>query len=202
MINQSMGHHREESGEECEYLALSFSPSSAPLRSRWRNNGVSADFLGDYVTTFLPAGSAEAGPGGNRSEIRHAVTYIANEFLENAMKYHNREVYVPIGLRLELARDRITVSASNGISADQAQHYMSFVGNILENDPGDLLLRQLEVSSADTEAKSSCLGLLTMISDYNARLGWRFETHPTCAETMTVTTSALLPLTPLAGESA
>ena len=42
----------------CEYLTLVFSPVSVPLRSRWRNNGLSADFLGDYVTTFLPANGA------------------------------------------------------------------------------------------------------------------------------------------------
>jgi hypothetical protein len=202
-----MGHHGPETNEQCEYLALSFSPSSAPLHSRWRNNGVSADFLGDYVTTFLPAGVEAAGVRGARGEIRHAVTYIANEFLENAMKYHDRDVDVPIGIRLELACDRITVSASNGVSAEQASLYMSFVARILENDARDLLLRQLEGSLAGAGSKSSpCgwsgLGLLTMIGDYNARLGWRFETHPTAAETMTVTTIALLPLTPLNGVSA
>ena len=36
-----------EPASECEYLTLAFSPTSAPLRSRWRNNGLSADFLAD-----------------------------------------------------------------------------------------------------------------------------------------------------------
>jgi hypothetical protein len=47
MISQTLGNYKERSGE-CEYLTLAFSPLSAPLRSRWRNNGLSADFLGDY----------------------------------------------------------------------------------------------------------------------------------------------------------
>ena len=66
MMSETLGNYGERAGE-CEYLTLAFSPTSAPLRSRWRNNGLSADFLGDYVTTFLPANgtlklSGTAGP--------------------------------------------------------------------------------------------------------------------------------------------
>jgi hypothetical protein len=194
MKNQILGHYRQQQDERCEYLALSFSPLSAPLRSRWRNNGVSADFLGDYVMTFLPADNAVARPGGSQNEIRHAVTYIANEFLENAMKYHERKVDIPIGIRLELTSDRITVTASNGIGSEQADRYGRFVENILNQDAGDLLLRQLEENSAGIDSEASGLGLLTMINDYGARLGWRFEAHTEYPEIMTVTTRAVLDL--------
>jgi len=37
----------------------------------------------------------------------------------------------------------------------------------------------------------SSLGLLTMISDYEAQLDWRFDIHPTQPECITVTTSAV-----------
>src|ERR1700759_3929863 len=90
---------------ECEYLTLAFSPISAPLRTRWRNNGLSADFLGDYVTTFLPGDGAVPARESRQNEIRHAVTYIANELLENAMKYHQPDVEIPIRIHLELAAD-------------------------------------------------------------------------------------------------
>jgi hypothetical protein len=189
-------------GERCEYLALSFSPLSAPLRSRWRNNGVSADFIGDYVMTFLPADGDMASGGRKQSDIKHAVTYIANEFLENAMKYHEREVDIPIGIRLELTSDRIIVSASNGVGAEQAERYEAFLQRTAEGDAGDLLVKQLEESSSGTEGKESCLGLLTMISDYGAELSWRFEVYPASTRLMTVTTSAILPLRNLTGVSA
>ena len=156
--NQTLGHWGQQSGERCEYLALSFSPLSAPLRSRWRNNGVSADFLGDYVTTFLPTDGDVA--GRNQGEIKHAVTYIANEFLENAMKYHERDVDIPIGIRLELTSDHITVSASNGIDAGQAKRYKAFVEDILHQDAGELLLKQLEESSMGSGSNVSCTGPL------------------------------------------
>lgn len=35
-------------------LSLRFSPSSIPIKDRWRNNGLSADFMADYLTAFFP----------------------------------------------------------------------------------------------------------------------------------------------------
>jgi hypothetical protein len=201
MTSQILGKYGERS-DQCEYLTLAFSPLSAPLRSRWRNNGLSADFLGDYVTTFLPTKGSMAADDSRQNEIRHAVTYIANELLENAMKYHERDVDIPIGIHLELTSDRITVSASNGISVGQARHYQTFIEHLLEGDAGDLLLKQQEESARCNELATSCLGLLTMISDYGAQLGWRFEVHAAQAEMMTVTTSAVLPLKDVPGVSA
>jgi hypothetical protein len=197
MSSQTLDSTGERSNAR-EYLTLAFSPSSAPLRSRWRNNGLSADFLGDYVTTFLPA----IPPFENRqNEIKHAVTYIANELLENAMKYHQPEVEIPIRLHLELASDHITVSVSNGISDAQAGCYKAFVERFQGGNAGDLLLKQQEESARSTESSISCLGLLTMITDYDAQLAWHFDVHPVLLQSMTVTTSAVLPFTIVPGAS-
>jgi hypothetical protein len=197
MMSETLGSGEARAGE-CEYLTLAFSPISAPLRSRWRNNGLSADFLGDYVTTFLPVP-----PFGNRqNEIRHAVTYIANELLENAMKYHQPDVEIPIRIHLELAGDHITVSVSNGVGVVQAERYKAFVEHLQEGDVDDLLLRQQEESARSSESTMSNLGLLTMISDYEAHLDWRFDLHPTQPASLIVTTSAVLPLKGVPGASA
>jgi hypothetical protein len=200
MISETLGNYRERSGE-CEYLTISFSPLSAPLRSRWRNNGLSADFLGDYVTTFLPAERGMAAAGSRPNEIKYAVTYIANELLENAMKYHERDVDIPIGIHMELTSDRITVSVSNGVSVEQAQAYNAFAEHLLAGDASDLLLKQQEESATSSESAKSCVGLLTMISDYGAQLAWRFDAHPVKSGFITVITSAVLPLQDDPGES-
>jgi hypothetical protein len=182
------------SNERCEYLTLVFSPLSIPLRARWRNNGLSADFLGDYVTTFLPSPSETPSAENHQAEIQHAVTYIANELLENAMKYHEREVDIPIRLHLELGTERVTISATNGAGVGQAEIYRTFVERITGQDPGDLLVRQLENTAADNGSAKSCLGLLTMITDYGAKLGWEFEQDGPHPEVTKVTTRAILPL--------
>jgi hypothetical protein len=199
--SQNLGNFAERSSGS-EYLTLAFSPTNAPLRSRWRNNGLSADFLGDYVTTFLPTRDGTGAVGNQQNEIRHAVAFIANELLENAMKYHERDVDIPVGIHLELTSDRIAVSVSNGIGAVQAERYSAFVADLLEGDAGDMLFRQQEESAKSNESTMSGLGLLTMMNDYGAQLGWRFEIHPVRLGMMTVTTSAVLALKNLPGASA
>jgi hypothetical protein len=194
MTSQTVGQYGHPSGADCEYLTMAFSPLSAPLRSRWRNNGLSADFLGDYVLTFLPASGSLAATESRQKEIRQAVTYIANELLENAMKYHEPLVNIPIGIHLELTSEHITVSAGNGIGFLQAAAYKAFVEDILREDAADLFVRQVEDSLKSKESNRSGLGLLTMINDYGAQLGCRFEVHPEYSEMMTVTTSVVLKL--------
>jgi hypothetical protein len=189
---ETLGHLDEQSAQKHEYLTLSFSPSSGPLRVRWRNNGLSADFLGDYVKTFLPADAK--GSDRRQAEILHAVTYVANEFLENAMKYHDGEIDVPIGIRLELTTDRITVHASNGINAEQARRYKAFIEYLSIHDAGELLVRQLEKSSSSPDKEYSCLGLVTMVCDYGVGLSWRFDVNANDSRVTTVTTTGVLPL--------
>jgi hypothetical protein len=201
MMSESLDNYQQRASD-CEYLTLAFSPTSAPLRSRWRNNGLSADFLGDYVTTFLPTDGGISAVKNKQNEIKHTVTYIANELLENAMKYHQADVEIPIRIHLELASDHITVSVSNGISVPQAGRYREFVEHLQDGDAGDLLLRQQEESATSSESTASCLGLLTIISDYDAKLDWRFDVHPTRSESMIVTTIAILPLKNVPGASA
>src|SRR5580704_8705422 len=145
-------HNHGKRADECEYLTLAFSPGSAPLRSRWRNNGLSADFLGDYVTTFLPSDGALPAFGRRKNEVKHAVTYIANELLENAMKYHQPDVETPIRIHMELASDQIEVSVSNGVSVVQAERYKAFVEHLQEGDVDELLMRQQEESAMSSES--------------------------------------------------
>jgi hypothetical protein len=202
MINSQTTGQSEDPSQERESMTVVFSPSSAPLRSRWRNNGLSADFLGDYVTTFMPAREGLAGMESRQREIKHAVTYIANELLENAMKYHARDVDIPIKIHLELTSDQIIVSVSNGIGVGQAQRYKAFVEQLQKEDADDLLIKQQEESAKSDESTVSCLGLLTIMADYGARLDWRFEIQTAQSESGLVTTSALLLLDDIKGASA
>jgi hypothetical protein len=187
---------------EGEYLTLAFSPSSVPLHSRWRNNGLSADFLGDYVTTFMPAMDGLADSTSRQNEIKHAVTYIANELLENAMKYHARDLEVPIKMHLELTCDQIKVSVSNAIGTAQAERYKAFVELLKSEDVQDLIVKRQEESAKSDESTVSCLGIMTMIADYDAQLDWTFEIQPMPPGDCVVTTSAVLLLRAVEGVSA
>ena len=175
--------------QACEFLRLSFSPLSVPVRTRWRNNGLSADFLGDYATTFIPVDADES--DDRHKEIRHAVSYIANELLENAMKYHLRDCDVPIEVHMELSAARIAVRVSNAIGRDQAARYRAFADSLGSEDPGTLLMSRLE---GGLDADESGLGLLTMMNDYNVSLDLQFRPIGADGAVQTVTTSALFAL--------
>jgi hypothetical protein len=94
------------------------------------------------------------------------------------------------------------VSVSNGISVVQAERYKAFVEPLNQGEAADLLLKQQEEIARSSESAISSLGLLTMITDYDAQLDRRFDIHPTQSESMIVTTSAVLTLKNVSGASA
>ena len=199
MTDFTLGHFGAEVDARGDYLKLSFSPLNAPLHSRWRNNGLSADFLSDYVTTFLP-GSIDPESESRQNQIRHAISFVANELLENAMKYHERNSEIPIEIHMELRSSQIAVTVRNGVTSDQAVRYRGFAQKLVQEDAATLLSRALE-ESASHESTQSGLGLLTMVNDYQALLGWRFEQASACG-TVTVSTSVVVDWQALTGASA
>ncbi|WP_407275939.1 DUF6272 family protein [Halothiobacillus sp. DCM-1] len=154
-----------------ERLSLSFSPGQLPLQQRWRNNGLSADFMGDYVTAFFPRDDHDPATGRRQSEIQGAVSYIANELLENAMKYHDAASGASISIELVMTPDRVTLTLNNRITAAQAEAFQAFIHKLAVSDADTLYMEQLE-SNAMT-GSSSGLGLLTMVNDYGAALAWQ-----------------------------
>ena len=167
-----------EESSSIESLALTFSPSSVPLQQRWRNNGLSADFLADYVTTFFPRTEEDPQSHVRQNEIKAAVSYIANELLENAMKYAGEGIDRPISILLRLEPDRMIFHETNSLSRDGAEKFRQFIRDVETEDPGVLYLRRLEDNALAEGNSSSGLGLLTMINDYQASLAWRFVTAP------------------------
>jgi hypothetical protein len=164
------GNFIEELPPSTEFLLLGFSPSSLPIKQRWRNNGLSADFLADYMTTFFPSESAS-----KHADIKNTVSYIANELLENAMKYSDESLKKPISLGLHLFDDKFIFIASNPIAQRAVPAFQACIKEILESDPYELYLQRIEANSESDTPAHSGLGYLTMINDYHALLGWKFE---------------------------
>jgi len=158
--------------EDLESLFLTFSPGLLPLQQRWRNNGLSADFLADYVTTFFPKDENDPGSAERQSSVKGTVSYIANELLENAMKYGDGRV-CPITIRLTLRPECIVFDEINGTDGRGAESYRAFVREFTASDPAEAYFRRLEQVSVSGE--TSGLGLITMANDYAAVLGWCFE---------------------------
>jgi len=175
-----------------EGLSLSFLPSSLPLKKRWRTNGLSANFLADYLTTFLPGDEDLPETIAKQNEVQSAVSYIANELLENAMKFSDLTSPQPISINLRLCSNQLIFLVTNSIDAAGARKYQSFIQEVNSSNPGEMLFCRLEQSAKEQEHQSSGLGLVTIVNDYLAKLGWRFETSPENSGAMIVTTAVQL----------
>ena len=169
---QIFGDFIEDLPKSQEYLIIGFSPSSQPLKKRWRNNGLSADFMADYLITFFPDQS-HFPTNEQMAELKSAVSYIANELLENAMKYNDDSSGVGISIQLQLHANKLIFLATNSIAPDTIECFQEKIQELISNDPTDLYFKQIEANVIDDS--NSGLGLLTMMHDYLAKIGWRFE---------------------------
>ncbi len=170
-MEQIFGDFIEQQDSE-EYLLVRFSPTSLPLQQRWRNSGLSADFLAEYWATFFPAHDV---PSRNRQrEVKGAINYIANELLENVMKFNYQAVDYPVGLGLYLYQNEFRFYAANAVDPKGVDAFQQRIQTLLSGDIQALYLEQVELNVAE-ERTGSGLGLLTMMNDYEARLAWKFE---------------------------
>jgi len=173
---QIFGKFNDTKSNSEEYLILGFSPTSIPLQQRWRNNGLSADFLADYLTTFFPVIDTEPTTFKKRKEIRGAISYIANELLENAMKFNDTNSQYPIGIQFRLYSDQLILYTTNSVQHENVERFQSFLQELLQTEPQELYIRQIERAQENDNVEASGLGLLTMIDDYQVKIGWKFET--------------------------
>lgn len=191
-MTQIFGDFIENLPNSPEYLIIGFSPSSVPLKQRWRNNGLSADFLADYLTTFFPNSEEDPASIDQQVEIKSAVSYIANELLENAMKFNDETAEYPISIALHLRNDKIIFQISNSVPNDAIDSFQACIRELTTSDPQELYLQQLEKNAEKDGETSSHLGYLTMMNDYMAQLGWKFETIQEDPVVVAVTTMVQL----------
>lgn len=167
-----------------EGLTIVFSPTSISVKERWKNNRLSADFMGDYFATFCPVEDSEIPT--RRDEVKSVVRYVANELIENAMKFTDVEA-IPISIQLTMQAGELLFCAKNGVSEKNAGKYQATVQTLLTAD----LWAEYE-KRASAIGKGSGMGLLSMLTDYAARIGWRFA--PQDGLRYLVTTTVRIPL--------
>lgn len=192
-----IGEFNDDLPQSQEYLTLVFSPSSVPLKQRWRTNGLSADFMADYFATFFPGKESGTTEVDIQAEVKSAVSFIGNELLENAMKFSDETSDYPISLTLQMHSEKLIFMATNSVNPQRLEKFQAFVQELTTSDIDELYLRHLEQNGSDgrdTQQNSSAsgLGLLTMINDYQAQLGWKFKSIPNEPEALAVTTMVQL----------
>ena len=191
-MTQIFGKFIERQEEYGEYLKIGFSPTSIPIQQRWRNNGLSADFLADYLYMFFPR---EDGTSSERqAEMKGVVSYIANELLENAMKFSYAPSQYAISLAMYLEADAISLYVTNSVDPKSLVAFQQCIQRLLTEDPNDLYMEQLRGNVEAENGGVSALGILTMLNDYGATVAWKFAPAVPDAAVMTVTTMVRVPV--------
>lgn len=185
-MTQILGDFIEKEEGTGEYLKIGFSPNSIPLQQRWRNNGLSADFLAGYLSTFFPGETS--GAADRKTEVKDAVSYIANELLENAMKFSYSPSQHTVSIEIFLEADVITLYATNSVNPETIKPFQAFIHRLLTEDPEALYMEQLERNADADDDDASGLGFLTMLHDYDATLAWRFVSSEQNGAGVVVTT--------------
>ena len=177
--------------EAATCLALTFSSTLLPVQAHWRNNSLAANFIANYVEIFLQAVSLP--DIGLKDQIASVVSYIANELLENAVKFHAQDALKPISFSVAVTDQFLRFYATNYVHLQQAERFQQLIQKILREDPETLYLRQLEENAQKgSENTESRLGLLTIRHDYEAQLAWQFVSMPQDADQIAVTTMVQL----------
>jgi len=174
-----------------DFLTINFSATSVPLQQRWRNNGLSADFLADYLCTFFPGEDDET--HNRRAFIKDGVNFVANELLENAMKFNFPATKQPVRLYMGLREDKVLLYVTNCIEPSVVEAWKIELNRVLTEDTHELFMEQLTKNSQDDNADSG-LGYLSMINDWNAKLAWKFESVQDEENIQQVTVMVQLPI--------
>jgi hypothetical protein len=185
-MKENFGHIFDEPCSSKEYLFLEFSPNIVvPLNWHWRNNALSADFLANYLTIFF------ANDENKQKEIKCAISYVANELLENAVKFQERTSQYSIQIQLKLYADHLMFFVTNSISPQTVPLFQTNLQELLENEPQALWIQKL-TNYEEGVQRNLELSLLSILLNYEAKFHWTFETLQTYPNEIIMTTQVEL----------
>jgi hypothetical protein len=137
-----------------------------PLDLSWHHCATTSDFIADLFALHVQSSRDDY------REVRHSIGYLVNELIENAVKFR-----APGEITIEAAIDSecFKVKVSNVVDGETAGGFQNLLSEITVGDPGELLIQRIEANAKGPETTGSSLGLLTLMSDYGARLAWIFS---------------------------
>ncbi|RWL93402.1 MAG: ATP-binding protein [Mesorhizobium sp.] len=137
-----------------------------PLDLSWRHCATTSDFIADLFALRFQSSR------NDYMEVRHSIGYVVNELIENAVKFR-----APGEIVIEASMDSecFKLKVSNDVDNENASEFQSLLADITVGDPKDLLIQRIEENAANPDVARSGLGLLTLMSDYGARLAWIFS---------------------------
>jgi hypothetical protein len=142
------------------------------MSNNWRRVSLTADYLAKYYSYYFPY-KEKALFTMSRSEAENILSFIINELIENTAKYSNTPKK-NVTIKLCLEEKNLVFYISNYIDQETAREFISICKEIFGQNTEELYLKKME-ENAETGKGGSGLGYLTLINDYNIRLGFKFE---------------------------
>ncbi len=164
MTTMLFGHEHLASPEIAHSVRLRL--LDGPLELAWKHSGMTSDFIAEMMAPrFRPSKRLY-------NQLRQDIGYLANELIENAIKFRSRgEVVVEALAQAGCFR----LSVTNLVDRETAARFQKLLATVTSGDPGELLIQQIEASAMATTSNASGLGLLTLMSDYEVQFAWLFE---------------------------
>jgi hypothetical protein len=153
-----------------------------PLGVTWQHASATCEFLGDVFAL------QHARAGMDYTEARHSIVYLVNELLENAIKFR---MPGDIEIKGSLEDGNFEVTVTNRTATETAGKFQGLLAELTTRDPGELLIERIEANAADETSSGSGLGILTLMNDYGARMGWHFSDAPRGEAVVLVTRASL-----------
>ncbi|HEY9653433.1 MAG TPA: ATP-binding protein [Coleofasciculaceae cyanobacterium] len=190
-MSQLFRDFQEEIIAHHKLFMMDFFVQSIPIERRRKARYLYIAFITDYLANLFPVNEEDIRSYEWQLQMKTAVTYIANELLENSMKFTNEAVNYPIKFGLCSFEQELVLVTSNCASREKLESFKNFIHELTTSDTDDLYFRQLE-KGAEEKSEESRLGFLSMMNDYSAKLGWKVETINTDPEITTITTMVQL----------
>lgn len=154
-----------------EYASVNFSFETISQDKPFLCHDLSFGIVASYVLKFI-RNQAVKSPAHHKDDIKETVDYIINELLENSIKYGDQRS-PKISIQIHIVEEEIFIIINNALSEAQAQAFQDYAQRLVSANITDLYLQQLEENI--DQYHISGIGLLSIIHDYKAKVGWKFE---------------------------
>lgn len=157
--------------------------SDGPLQLGWKHSGMTSDFIAEVMA--LPYSRSRR----DYTQAHHDIGYLSNELIENAVKFRQAG---KILIEASICDQTFLIRVRNTIDGATSSRFQQLLHRLQSKDPGELLLEQIE-TNAISAASGSGLGLLTLLSDYDAKMAWAFDEDDDQRVILTTTAAVAMP---------
>ena len=140
----------------------------------WRLCQGSVDFIAAYYQALFSEPEWRARLCEPADGV-HAIRFVVNEVLENAVKYNHSGV---ITLAVGVAGADCLCHVSNQVLSAALPDLRERLRTLITADLDDMLNRRLEENGRLARKEGSGLGYLLLQQEYRVRLGWQFDPIP------------------------